>query len=78
MEAMAPLAMYTYDDAGVTNDNVAELAAGVVATGAGKLKSELVRGVRGGAIELAALQISQTIEGAPKYPAPLADASTPV
>ena len=77
MQVMAPIAMYTYDDAGVTNDNVAKVAAGGVATGAEKLKSELVRGVRRGAIEITALQLSQTIEGAPRYPAPLAAASTP-
>ena len=71
MEVIAPIVMYTYDDAGVTNEDVAEVAAGGIATGAERLNSEVVRGVRRGAIE------PNTIEVAPKYPAPLAADSTP-
>ena len=77
MEVIAPIVMYMYGDAGVTNETVAKVAAGGTATGAEKLKSQVVRGVRRGATELKALQSPQTIEVAPRYPAPLATVSTP-
>ena len=42
MEVIAPIVMYTYDDAGLANDTVVKVAVGGVTTGAERQESEVV------------------------------------
>ena len=77
IDVMTPIAMYKYDDAGVTNDSVASAVEGGTVTGVATLKNEAASGAISGATVLRALHNSHMTEEAPKNPAPFAAVSTP-